>query len=58
MAVLHVVFDPTNHLSVQREFMPPEIRTASLSIPADLSAQDIYAIARKLAELLLEQVSR
>ena len=32
------------------------IKEARLSIPQDLDGKDIYAIARKLAELLLEQV--
>ncbi len=58
MPKLHVIFDPKDSISA----MPGElqnqlgIKVAILSIPADLEGIDIYHLAKRLAELLLEQV--
>ena len=58
MAVLHIIFDPTNKLepTIVGELFDMGLRQATLPIPDDLDGQDIYAVARKLAELLLEQL--
>jgi len=51
-----VWYDPHGRIAPMREG-PPEIKQALLDIPEDVEGRDIYEIARKLAELLLEQVS-
>jgi hypothetical protein len=58
MAVLHIIFAPTNKLepTIPGELFAMGMRQATLPIPDDLEGQDIYAVARKLAELLLEQL--
>lgn len=58
MPKLMVVYDPEDKVSG----LPPEMRKqynimeATLSIPEDLHGHDIYALARKLSEMLLEQL--
>lgn len=55
MPTLHVVYDPHDKI-----VMDPRVqetfghKTATLSVPADLKSIDIYNLARRLAELLLE----
>lgn len=57
MAKLHVVYDPKDNI-----MMDPEAakrfghKVAMLSIPDDLEYVDVYHLARRLAELLLEQL--
>lgn len=58
MPILMVVFDPNDKVvgldaEVRRKY---EIKEATLSVPEGLENRDIYALARKLAELLLEQL--
>jgi hypothetical protein len=58
---LHVIFDPDDILTspgVSGDHYPPNLKAAVLSLAADPSEVDIYEVARKLAELLLEQISR
>jgi hypothetical protein len=54
---LHVVYDPNNMIvmdpAAQQQFGH---KIAVLDIPQDLSSVDIYNLARRLAELLLEQL--
>lgn len=60
MARLLVVFDPTGKL----QGMPADareslgIKEAALDIADNLADRDVYELSRKLAELLLEQLSR
>ena len=56
MTTLHVILDPTGRLIVQGDNLPRDVIRASLSIADDLDGTDIYALARRLAEMLLEQV--
>ncbi len=57
MANLHVVYDPKNTIVIDpvaaQHFGH---KVAMLSIPDDLEYVDIYNLARRLAELLLEQL--
>lgn len=58
VAKLMVIFDPTDRV---KGFDPEHanrigIKEASLAIPDDLDGQDIYALAQKLAALMLEQI--
>ena len=57
MPKLHVVYDPNNMIvmdpAAQQQFGH---KIAVLDIPQDLSSVDIYNLARRLAELLLEQL--
>lgn len=63
MAKLMIVFDPTDKISFgynadARERLVREgLRSAELSLGDDLGERDIYEIARRLSELLLEQLS-
>jgi hypothetical protein len=43
-------------LDLLPDHYPPEFKIASLMVPDDLKNQDVYEIARKLAELLLERL--
>lgn len=58
MPKLMVIYDPMDVVSG----LPPELRRdkdikeATLSIPDGLEGNDIYSLARKLSELLLEQL--
>lgn len=57
MPKLMVVYDPEDKVSglpveMRRQY---NIMEATLSVPEDLEGNDIYALARKLAEMLLEQ---
>ena len=54
---LAIFLTPDKGLDVSPQNYPPEFRMAMLSIADDLENLDIYEIARKLAELLLEQLS-
>ena len=58
MARLIVVFDPNDRISgiPVEEMKRLGVKEASLSIPENLEGNDIYAIAKKLSELLLEQL--
>jgi hypothetical protein len=59
MATIHVMFDPQNHTFADLEtFERRGGKSARLSIPNDLGGVDIYNVARKLAELLLEQIEK
>jgi hypothetical protein len=55
MPTLHVVYDPEDRI-----VMDPEAakrfghKVAALSVPKDLRSVDIYNLARRLSELLLE----
>lgn len=60
MPKLIVIYDPTDRLSVGGHdpgyLREAAIREASLSIKGNMDGRDIYTLARKLAELLLEQL--
>jgi hypothetical protein len=57
MPKLHVIYDPTDRLEVRSEPIEMcQLKVAMLSVPEDLEGNDIHALARKLAELLLEQL--
>lgn len=57
MAKLHIVYDPKDSI-----IMDPVAaqrfghKVAVLSVPEDVRSVDIYNLARRLAELLLEQL--
>jgi len=57
MPKLHVVYDPKDTI-----VMDPSAaerfghKVAMLSVPADVKSVDIYNLAKRLAELLLEQL--
>ena len=58
MPNLIVIYDPKDRVSgVPVEYRRSEgVREASLSIKDNMEDRDIYTLARKLAELLLEQL--
>lgn len=61
MARLMIVFDPAEIMSLgapdtMSALKRAGIREASLTVPDNLEGKDIYEIARKLGELLLEQI--
>lgn len=59
MASLHIVFDPNDRISNDPgRDRDTGIRSARLAIAEDLSDVDIYNVAKKLGEMLLEQISR
>lgn len=59
MPSLHVIYDPKDKIVT-----PPDVevrfgfKSAKMAIPENLADVDIYNIAKKLAELLLEQLRR
>jgi hypothetical protein len=56
MPKLHVVYDPNDKIAMDpaaAELFGHKV--AVLDIPKDLESVDIYNLARRLAELLLEQ---
>ena len=57
MPKLHVIYDPKDMVvtipEAENKF---GFKTAHLSVPADLKSVDIYNLARRLAELLAEQL--
>jgi hypothetical protein len=57
MPALHVIYDPTDRLQVHHETKDGcKLKVAALSVPANLDDVDIYNLAKRLAELLLEQI--
>lgn len=59
MPRLMVIYDPTDRLTVGMDAEYTRlsgIREASLSIRGSMEDRNIYTLARKLAELLLEQL--
>jgi hypothetical protein len=57
MPKLHVLYDPNDRVQHSPEALKHfEIKVATLSTPKDLGSVDIYNLARRLAELLLEQL--
>ena len=58
MAKLLLIYDPDDRvmLSIEDRRHMPTLKTAELSLADDLEGKDIYEIARKLSELLLEQI--
>jgi hypothetical protein len=57
MPKLHVIYDPQDkvtHLPETEKMFG--FKVAQLSVPDDLSTIDIYNLARRLAELLVEQL--
>jgi hypothetical protein len=58
MAKLIIIYDPKDVLGFEVAHLPEDIRpdVASLSVAEDIQNRDIYEIARRLAELLLEQL--
>lgn len=57
MGRLTVVYDKSGKCQLSGDAMKYfKLKTASLDIADDLEGRDIYEIARKLAELLLEQL--
>lgn len=58
MARLLVAYDPTGRLDPAPETVRElRLRQAMLDLPDNLDSTDIYALARKLAEMLLEQLA-
>jgi hypothetical protein len=57
MPKLHIIYDP-HDIIVPNPMAEKQMgcKVAIMSIPADLKAIDIYHQAKKLAELLLEQL--
>lgn len=58
MAKLLIIYDPNDRIRApdEQEKHHLGLKEAILAVPDDLEGTDIYAIARKLAELLLEQL--
>jgi hypothetical protein len=57
MAKLVILYDEENRLHFNSEQLTHlNIKEASLSISDNLENEDIYTLARKLAEMLLEQL--
>lgn len=58
MPKLHVVYDPQDRMVSAPQDADKRfgIKVAVLSIPEDIESVDIYNLARRLAELLLEQL--
>ena len=57
MPKLHIIYDPNDKIIMDPGAM--EIfghKAAILSVPKDLKSIDIYHLAKRLAELLLEQL--
>lgn len=61
MARLHIIYDPDDRIITQPVdqdmYSKFDIKTATLSIKDDLHSHDIYSLARRLSEMLLEQLS-
>lgn len=57
MPSLHIVYDPHDKVvtvpDAQKQF---GFKVAVLSVPDDVKSVDIYHLAKRLAELLLEQL--
>jgi hypothetical protein len=57
MPKIHVIYDPGDHIitdpNAEKVFGH---KVAVLSVPKDLESIDIYHLAKRLAELLLEQL--
>ena len=59
MSKLVILYDPNEKVAfVPEQLEAYNLRQAILSIPDNLENNDIYAIAKKLAELLLEQLGK
>lgn len=57
MAKLHVIFDPNDKVMMMPDANAAfGFKFAVLDIPKDVKSVDIYNLARRLAELLLEQL--
>jgi hypothetical protein len=57
MAKLVILYDEENRLHFNSEQLTHlNIKEATLSISDNLENEDIYTLARKLAEMLLEQL--
>lgn len=58
MARIYVVFDPTGRLELlsRDSRLALGAKDACMSLPDGLAGRDIYEVARKLAELLFEQI--
>lgn len=57
MPKLHVVYDPKDSIAMDPHAMQVYgHKVAVLSVPEDLESIDIYHLAKRLAELLLEQL--
>jgi hypothetical protein len=57
MPKLHVVYDPKDLIAMDPQAcLKYGHKVAVLDVPEDLRSVDIYNLARRLAELLLEQL--
>jgi hypothetical protein len=57
MARLLIIYDPDERVTCcPPEYKRGNLKEAVLDISNDIESQDIYNLARKLAELLLEQL--
>lgn len=57
MSRIIVIYDSRGDMQcVPSDRAPRGLKQAMLDIPDDLEGKDIYQIARKLAEMLLEQI--
>lgn len=58
MPKIHVIYDPKDTViaPIDEAMEKFGMKVAVLSVPADLEYVDIYNLAKRLAELLLEQV--
>ena len=57
MPKLHIIYDPQDKVvTIPDAANQFGFKSAQLSIPEDIKSVDIYNLARKLAELLVEQL--
>lgn len=57
MPKLHIIYDPQDKVvTIPDAANMFGFKTAQLSVPEDIKSVDIYNLARKLAELLVEQL--
>lgn len=53
-----IIYEPEEaRLVLDRENMPRDVFVASLDVPDSLDDLDVYDLARRLAELMLETLS-
>lgn len=57
MPKIHVIYDPQDKVVAMPEAAVQfGFKVAALSVPEDIKSIDIYHLAKRLAELLLEQL--
>ncbi len=59
MAKIVIIYDPEGRgVDISPANYPPDWSMAGMDVADDLSSIDLYEVARKVAELMLEQVAR